>query len=108
MTLHITESIWLNTTDTCSFEHIVEVSGLTRNDLLSLVEADIITPAQGAHERDTFQSDCIVLARTAKRLQEDFELNIDGLILAVSLVQRIHRLEAQLAAPDVKKGPPGP
>ncbi|MBP6017892.1 MAG: hypothetical protein KA735_00240 [Burkholderiaceae bacterium] len=104
MALHITESIWLNATDTCTLEHLIEVSGLDRNDLLTLVEADVIPAEVPNPEHYLFRSDSIVLARTARRLKDDFELNTDGLILAVSLVQRIHRLEAKLAAADAKKG----
>lgn len=97
MTIHLTKSIWLNSTEMCSFEHIIEISGLTEADLMSLVEADVLKPAQPSEENYVFSSDCIVLARMAKRLQDDFELNQDGLILAVSLLQRIETLESRLA-----------
>lgn len=96
MALYITESIWLNATDTCSFEHIVEVSGLSREDLHLLVEAEVIRPERADMRHNRFPTDCIVLARKAKRLQEDFELDTDGLILAANLLKRINELEARL------------
>lgn len=103
MTTHLTTSIWLNSTDICSFEQIIEMSGLNETDLMSLVEADILRPTQQIEKTYLFSSDCVVLARMAKRLQDDFELNLDGLILAVSLLQRIDSLEARLAG-LMKKG----
>lgn len=103
MTKHLTKSIWLNSTDMCSFQQIIEMSGLNEADLLSLVEADVLRPMQQVEKHYVFSSDSIVLARMAKRLQDDFELNLDGLILAVSLLQRIDTLEARLAG-LIKKG----
>lgn len=103
MTIHLTKSIWLNSTNSCSLEEILSFSGLNRTDLLSLVDADVLRPAQQLEKTYVFSSDCIVLARKAKRLQDDFELDVDGLILAVSLLQRIDALEVQLAG-LTKKG----
>lgn len=44
MTLHITESVWLNASDICSLEHIAEVSGLSQEDILDLVHTGVLPP----------------------------------------------------------------
>ncbi|HEY9459543.1 MAG TPA: chaperone modulator CbpM [Paralcaligenes sp.] len=96
-TVHITESIWLNASDICSFDHLLETSGLTRSDLLDLVEAGIIEPSNQDPDDYLFSSNCIVIARTARRLRDDFELESRGLALALNLIRRADRLEAELA-----------
>jgi chaperone modulatory protein CbpM len=96
-TVHITESVWLNTSDICSFDHLVETSGLTKSDLLDLVDAGIIEPSNQDPTDYLFPSSCIVIARTARRLRDDFELESRGLALALNLIRRADRLEAELA-----------
>lgn len=98
MSIDVIESIWLNTTDICSIEHLVEVSGLAQQELLDLIETGVIEPS--GQERGTyfFHMSSIVAARTARRLRDDFELDAHGLALALSLLRRIDRLEAEVAS----------
>lgn len=104
MTVHITESIWLNTSDICSLEHVVEVSGLTQDVLLDLVEIGIIEPSNGDPNNYFFHTNCIAVARMARRLRDDFELDTHGLALALNLLRRIDALEAELASHRAKPG----
>lgn len=97
MSIHITDSVWLNASDICSLEHLVQVSGLTRDDLLDLVDAGIIEPSNQDRADYFFHTDCIVVARTARRLRDDFELDSSGLALALNLLRRVNQLEADLA-----------
>jgi chaperone modulatory protein CbpM len=96
MTVHITESIWLNASDICSLEHLEQVSGLSHDNLLDLVDAGVIEPSNQDPENYFFPVSCIVVARTARRLRDDFELDPQGLALAVNLLRRIDTLEAEL------------
>jgi chaperone modulatory protein CbpM len=96
-TVHITESVWLNASEICSFDHLVETSGLARSDLLDLVEAGIIEPSNQDPSDYLFPSSCIVIARTARRLRDDFELESRGLALAMNLIGRLDQLEGELA-----------
>lgn len=98
MTVHITESIWLNASDTCSFEHVVEVSGLSREELRDLVETGVIEPTGSEKGEYRFHTHCIAVARRARRLRDDFELNTQGLSLALALLRRIDDLEEELAS----------
>ncbi len=96
MIVHITESIWLNADNLCSFEHLVQVSGLTNDNLLDLIDAGVIKPANEDPANYFFPISCIVLARTARRLRDDFELDSEGLALAVNLLQRIESLQSEI------------
>ena len=96
MAVRITESIWLNTQQTCTFEHILEVSGLSKQELNDLIDTGVIEPAQESSRTTLFQSQCIVLARRARRLRDDFELDMSGVSLALKLLERIDELESRL------------
>jgi chaperone modulatory protein CbpM len=106
MTIQITESIWLNTSDICSLEHLIEVSGLTRSDMLNLIEAGVLEPSNEDPANYFFHSESIVLARTARRLRDDFELDAHGVALAMSLLRRIDNLEAEIASLRAKLANP--
>ena len=97
MKTQITESIWLNTSDICSFEHVLEVSGLSAAELRELVEAGIIQPSNNDPGNYFFYTECIVVARKARRLRDDFELDTRGLALALNLLRRVDSLEAEIA-----------
>ncbi|TCT10153.1 chaperone modulator CbpM [Paralcaligenes ureilyticus] len=104
MTTHIAEGVWLNTSDICSFDHLIEVSGLDRGDLSSLIEAGIIEPSNQDPGNYFFYTHCIVIARTARRLRDDFELDSHGLALALKLLDRIDQLETKLADAQARLG----
>lgn len=97
-TLSLTESVWLNDSDICSLAHIVEVSGLAEQDIMDLVETGILEPAKADPGNYFFRTDCVAIARTARRLRDDFELNPNGLALALNLLQRVSQLEQELAS----------
>lgn len=94
--MKMTTTIWLNSNDLCSFEHVVEVSGIQHSDLLELVDAGVIQPTGKDDGGYVFHTECIVVARRARRLRDDFELDTQGLALAMTLLGRIQRLEDQL------------
>ena len=97
MTTRITESVWLNTSDICSFEHVVEVSGLSAQELRELIEIGVIQPSNADADNYFFHTHCIVLARKARRLRDDFELDTRGLALALNLLRRVDKLETEIA-----------
>ncbi|MBC7415273.1 MAG: hypothetical protein H7327_10100, partial [Herminiimonas sp.] len=49
----------------------------------------------------------VVTATTARRLRDDFELDRNGVSLALTLMQRIEDLEAQLGELRAKVAPGG-
>lgn len=97
MNTRITESIWLNTSDICSFDHVVEVSGLSAQELRELIEIGVIKPSNTDAGNYFFHTQCIVVARKARRLRDDFELDTRGLALALNLLRRVGDLETEIA-----------
>ena len=98
MTDYVTETVWLNASDICSLDHIVEVSGLSTDDVLDLVDAGVLEPSNDDRTHYFFHTECVVIARKARRLRDDFELDNDSLALAMRLLARVDALEAELQA----------
>lgn len=114
MRIELTHAVWLNQTDLCSIEHLAEVSGLSVEEIEDLVDNGLIAPVDG--QVRAFQLLHVVTVRQARRLRDDFELDRNGLALAMTLVRRIDALEQALlahnvqasAAPDNLGAPLGP
>lgn len=96
MSVQITETIWLNSDEVCSLQHVAAVSGLSEADVLDLVETGVLAPVGDEPESHMFYTECIVVARKARRLRDDFELNADGLALVLKLLDRVDALESEL------------
>ena len=98
MNTHASEWEWLDERDTCTAEHLIEVSGLSSTEFAELVEIGIIAPIDSMIGIRCYQQSYIVTAMTARRLRDDFELDLHGVALAMTLMQRIDVLQQQLAA----------
>ena len=96
MTLQVTAAVWLNETEICSIEHLVEVSGLSLEEIDNLVEDGLMEPADAPAPARSFHLLHVVTARQARRLRDDFELDRNGLTLALTLLRRIDFLEQAL------------
>lgn len=101
MRVEIAEAIWLDEHCEFSLAELAALSGLPEAELLQLMDYEALPPARAAADI-RFGADCLAIARTACRLRDDFELDAGGLALALKLLERIHRLEAQLRALDVQ------
>ncbi|WP_019140980.1 chaperone modulator CbpM [Noviherbaspirillum massiliense] len=104
MRIEVTDPIWLNETDACSIEHLAEMSGLSLDELRELMEWGVITPVDVQAPAPSFHLNYVVVARTARRLREDFELDRHGTAVALMLLQRIHELETELQATVAVRG----
>lgn len=107
MTSLLVEAVWLNDADACTLDELAEYSGLSHAELAELVTLGAIEPDRGPATGCpapgyVFRSQTIVVARTARRLRDDFELDTQGLAVALNLLQRIQTLEARLAAADAR------
>lgn len=105
MKVELTEVRWLDQHYELSLADLSALSGLTEADLLELVDYGIFAPIDPNAAEQTFHADCLVVARTACRLRRDFDLDTQGLALALTLLERIHELEAQLS--DLRARVPG-
>lgn len=105
MRVELTEVHWLDQHQELSLTDLSGLSGLTKAELLELVDYGIFIPIDPKAAEQTFRADCLVVARTACRLRRDFDLDTQGLALALTLLERIHELEAQLS--DLRARAPG-
>jgi len=108
MKIELTEAQWLDEPDEISFDDLAELSGLSPELLRELVEYGALVPinTQASINAEVpidvelaqwrFSADCIVAVRTVGRLHEDFDLDANALSVALTLIERIGGLEAQL------------
>jgi chaperone modulatory protein CbpM len=82
-----------------ALEELARASGLEPQEIVDLVEYGVFEPSSGGAARSTwrFSSHYIVLGRRARRLKVDFDLDVSGLALALTYLQRIDEMEAELA-----------
>lgn len=96
MTTYLAETIWLNEEGACSLDELAEMSGLTQDELHALIDSGVLEPITQDPKHYTFQLNYVVIARSARRLRDDFELDIQGLTVALNLLRRIQHLEIEL------------
>ena len=90
------EAVWLTEDREFSLAELAELSGLTETELRELVEYSAITPVDPDSPQWVFTGRCLVTVRAACRLRVSFDLEPHAVALVVSLLDRIHDLEAQL------------
>ena len=97
------QAVWLNEDASCSFLTLIEVSGLTGEEVQWLMESGALMPLSlpqaeaQSPESLRFPAHALPVARLARRLRDDFELDRAGLALALRLMQRIDTLEQEIA-----------
>lgn len=104
MSMQVTQAVWLNDTAVCSIEHLVEVSGLSLDEIRYLVEDGVIEPVDASNSAAAFHLVHVLTARQARRLRDDFELDRNGLALALTLLRRIDSLEQALYMAQSRHG----
>jgi len=87
---------WLTEDHEFSLGELEDLSGLSEDELRELVAYGAITPVDPDAPQWTFKGGCLVTVRTACRLRISFDLDLHAVALVVSLLDRIHDLEAQL------------
>lgn len=90
------EMLWLDEGGVYSASNIVEISGLSSEELDELVGIGVMGPIDRNAETMTFQMRHVVIANTARRLKNDFDLDLHGMALAMTLMQRIDELKNEL------------
>ncbi len=98
MSVELTEALWLDRHHEYSLAELATLSGLSPDDLRQLVDYEALIPADPGATEVIFSAECLVVARTACRLRDDFELDAGGLALTLRLLERIRGLEADLRA----------
>ena len=90
-------ALWLHRSQRVSINDLVELSGLTESEIHDLVEVGALLPVNPEKLPWTFSADCVVTVRQASRLRDDLELDTHAVALALTLLEQIRTLEAELA-----------
>ena len=90
------QAMWLHEEHKLLLEELCELSGLSETELRELVDYGVLAPVDSDARHWSFRADRLVLARSARRLREDFELDPHGVALVLTLLERVHDLEAEL------------
>lgn len=97
MNLPVTPAICLGEGEVCTIEHLADVSGLSLDEVQDLVISGVIWPADAATQPCCFHLLHVVTVRQARQLRDDFELDSNGVALAMTLLRRISVLEQALS-----------
>lgn len=99
MNVDYAQALYLNESGVLSLTELVERSGLSEQELRALVECGALPPEDADTRTWTFSARCVVVARTAHRLREEFALDdTHSLAVVLRLRQRIDALEEELRA----------
>lgn len=93
-----TEAVWLTENNEFSLAELAELSGWSEAELRELIDYGAVTPIDADSSPWVFNGKCLLTVRTACRLRISFDLEPHGAALIVSLLDRIHDLEAQLSS----------
>ena len=96
MKVELTEAVWLEERGAITLHELAECSGLSESELKDLVALGAIEPVDPDAGQWDFAARCIIAARAACRLRDDFELDVQGLALVMSLLDRVEELETEL------------
>ena len=94
--MKIEQATWLHEHYEFSLAELCELSGLSETELRELVDYGVLAPVDSDAPHWSFSADRLVLARSARRLREDLELDLHGVALVLTLLERVHDLEAEL------------
>jgi hypothetical protein len=98
MRVEITDAVWLDERQQFSLAELADLSGLSEPELRQLIDYETLLPTDPRADEARFGAHCLVTARMACRLRNDFDLDSGSLALALTLLERIRALEAQLRA----------
>lgn len=90
------EVVWLTAEHELTLAELADSSGLSEAELRELVDYGAVTPIDPESSAWVFSGKCLLTVRMACRLRAGFELDPHGVALVVSLLERIHELEAQM------------
>ncbi len=103
--MKIEQATWLHEHYEFSLEELCELSGLSETELRELVDYGVLAPVDSGARAWTFRADRLVVARSARRLRKDFDLDPHAVALVVTMLERVRDLEAELR--DLRAKLPG-
>ena len=97
MNVEAISALVLDDTGIVSMTELCEQSGLSESELAMLVDSGALAPRDVQAGLPTFSASCVVVARTARRLRDDFALeDAHAVAIMMRLRERIDALEQEL------------
>jgi chaperone modulatory protein CbpM len=90
------EGLWLHEHYEFSLAELAELSGVPEAELREWVDEGVLVPIDPRATEWSFGADRLMTVRTACRLRKDFDLEPHGVALVVTLLDRVHALEAEV------------
>jgi chaperone modulatory protein CbpM len=100
-----TQPAWIGDEDSYSLRQLAQLAGASEELLRELVEWGALVPRAGSAGQWVFSGATVISVRRACRLGSDLELEPQGMALALSLLDRIRRLEAELTSLRALRSP---
>jgi chaperone modulatory protein CbpM len=94
--IDLTELVWLDESTECTLVELAERSRLSEAEIVELVDYGVLPSGDRSTPQARFPPRALATARTAARLRDDFEIDLPGVALALTLLQRIEELERRL------------
>jgi chaperone modulatory protein CbpM len=98
LTTDFCDALWPDLHRRVPLRELADVSGLSEAEVVELVEYGALAPAEATGGQLVFSVSAIFVARTARRLGEDFALEPHAIALLLAYVDRIRELEDELRA----------
>ncbi|MDQ6618169.1 MAG: chaperone modulator CbpM [Pseudomonadota bacterium] len=96
MNRDLVQAFHLDAQGALTLRELCELSGAAESMVRELIDDGALRPLDARASTWTFSGECVVIARTARRLHGELELEPHAVSLVVELMQRIGELEAQL------------
>ena len=104
MNIESSTALFLDETGVVSVTQLIEQSGLSEAELQVLVDCGALEPRDIAAASWSFSARCVVTARTARRLRDDFALDdTHAVAIILRFVERIDALERQLHGLEARR-----
>ena len=98
MTGEFCDALWPDERVNMPLRTLAEYSGLSESELTQLIDCGALAPRVEGSGQHLFSMRCVSIARTARRLRDDFELEPHGVAVLLAYLDRIRELESQLRA----------
>ena len=86
----------LDETDNMTLDELAGICSCKIEWIVELVDEGILEPRGRNHNEWRFSGTGLLRARTAMRLQQDLNINIAGIALAIDLIEEVNDLQARL------------
>lgn len=97
MQVDTSNALWLHRSQTVSVSALVDLSGLSEDEIRELVDMGALVPIDAHQLPWSFGAECVLTVRRACRLRNDLELDTHALALALDLLAQIDALELELS-----------